>query len=363
MGLKEIAKENLDFYAPRFQVKIENQKLAIDVSRAIIDLTVVDKVDEGASFTITLHDEFDMDTQKFKWLDHKLFDVGNTVVIDFGYGDKLKTMIEGNITSLEPSFFSGETPTLSVKGQDLSYNYIKKKSPARTFVNMAYSDIAKTIAKEAELKPEVDDTKKLNRPIRKDNNESYFTFLEKKAKEVDFQFKIDGRTIYFKKPEDTKEEIMTLELGKDIISFSPNLSTAHLYSEVEVRGHNPNDPTKPIIGRAKPGSERQQEGTKQTGSQVVTERLGKSKKVISNIIVYSEDHANAIAEAMLNKASDSFIEGDGESIGIPQIRPGVCIKLEKMGERFSGKYYVTSATHTINNSGYKTRFTVKRNAL
>jgi phage protein D len=160
-------------------------------------------------------------------------------------------------------------------------------------------------------------------------------------------------------------------LGKDLISFSPNLNTARLYSEVEVRGHNPEDPGKPIIGAAKAGDERPQEKNKKnnkkdnrkdTASQVVAERHGTAKKVISNVLVRSKDHANAIAKAVLNKASDQYIEGNAEAVGIPEIRPGVCIEFKKMGERFTGKYYVISATHTINNSGYRTRFTVKRNA-
>ncbi len=70
-----------------------------------------------------------------------------------------------------------------------------------------------------------------------------------------------------------------------------------------------------------------------------------------------------MALAELNKASDSLIEGEGECIGIPQIRTGVTICLEKLGKRFSGKYYVKGTTHTINSSGYRTRFSVKRNAL
>jgi phage protein D len=131
-------------------------------------------------------------------------------------------------------------------------------------------------------------------------------------------------------------------------------------SEVEVRGHNPRDPGSPIIGRATAGSELSQESGKKPASQACPTV---SKRIITNVIVTSVNHANAIAKSALNNASASFIEGTVESIGIQQIKPGVNIKLEKMGKRFSGKYYVLETTHTINDNGYKTSFKVSRNAV
>jgi uncharacterized protein len=363
MAIESLSLETASFYAPRFEIEIESSMVSANLSKSIIDVSVDERLNEGATFSITVHDEFDMETQEFVWLDDPLFEVGNTVKIKFGYESNLEPLMTGNITSLEPSFFAGEAPTLTVKGQDLSYDSLKRKSPEKTFLNMSYSDIAQAVGGEAELSVEVDSTEKYEHSVRKNADESYYAFLERLAEEEGFQLRIDGDTLYFKKPEDDKAEILTLQLGKDIISFRPNMNTANLYAEVEVRGYNSADPGTPIVGTATAGSERTQEGGGETASQVAQRCHGDSKKVITNIIVNSVNHANAIAQAALNKLSDGFIEGDVESIGIPQIRPGVCIKLEKMGERFSGKYYVKSAEHTINNNGYRTRFTVKRNAL
>lgn len=363
MALEKLSQKYSGFYAPKFEVVVEGKKLPIDVSKSIINLTVEEKLNEGATFSFTMYDDYDMEAQKFKWLDDKLFDVGNKIAVKIGYGNSMETLIKGKITRLEPSFFAGETPTLTIGGQDLSYDSIKRKSPAKTFKGKSYSDIVKTIAQEAKLNVKVDKTKKLQPPIQKDNNMSYFALLEKLAGEEGYQIRIDGDTVYFKKPSDEEKAIVTFELGKDIISFRPTLNTASLYGEVEVRWHNTQDPAKPIIGRAKAGDERRQEkNKKETASQVVTKRHGTTKKVISNIVVHSKEQADAVARAVLNKLSDQYIEGDAEIIGIPEIRAGVCIELQKMGNRFNGKYYVKNASHTINNSGYRTRFTVKRNA-
>ncbi|HEX3034035.1 MAG TPA: hypothetical protein VHT73_02745 [Thermodesulfobacteriota bacterium] len=363
MALEKLSKDTLNFYAPRFEVEINNQKLVANISKQILNVTVEEKLDEGVSFRFTMNDEFDMTKQEFKWLDHPLFKEGNQVSIKMGYANQLVTMVTGGITSLESSFFSGETTTLTVGGQDLSYDYMKRVSPERTFVDKTYGDIARTIASEAGLLSVIDDTGKFEPFVRKDGNKSYYAFLQDLARNSDREFSMGGQTMYFVKPRDDKKEIVTLQLGKDIISFTPRINTTELVTEVEVRGHNPRDPNTPVVGRATSGSERAQEPGRKTGSQIAEERHGAVKKVITNQIVNSVEHANAIAQSELNKASDSLIEGDGQCIGIPQIRPGVNIRLERMGKKFSGKYYVKETTHTIDGSGYRTSFKVKRNAI
>lgn len=351
-----------NFYVPRFEIQIRDNKLPREIANSIMDVSVTEKLDAGASVSLTVNDEFDLKKQEFTWLDHDLFNVGNTLAVKMGYGNQLMTLFKGHITALEPSFFAGETPTLSVRGQDLAYNYMKKKSPGKTFKNMSYSNIARDIAQTAGLSIEADKTEKKKGAIPKKNDESYFKFLQRLAKEVGFEVSIDCQTLYFKKPGDDKKEVLVLELGKDIISFRPNLNTARMYSEVEVRWRNPRDPRNPIIGRAGAGSERTREPGKKTGSQMLAGIKNEQKKVITHVPVESAAQAKALAMAELNKISDRLIEGDAECIGIPDIRVGVCIRLEKMGKRFSGKYYVKSATHTINSSGYRSKFSVKRNS-
>ncbi len=363
MALEFLSLSTSNFYAPYFEIEIENQKLSADMSKSILDISIEEKLDEGASFRMTLHDGFDMKTQKFKWLDHELLDAGNKIIIKAGYSGNLVQMITGKITSIEPSFFSGELPNIIIGGQDMSYDYIKRPSPERTFIRQKYSDIARTIANEAKLLCVNDDSSLTLNFVRKNSNETYYSFLLRLAQEINYEFNVQRQTLYFMSPKDDAAEILTLSLGKDIISFRPLYKTSGLVTEVEVRGHNPADPSNPFIGRASTGSERTVETGTRTGSQIASERIGTIRRVITDIPVTSQEHANSIALAELNRASNSLIEGEGECIGIPQIKPGVTIKLEKLGERFSGKYYVKETVHTINSGGYKTRFSVRRNSL
>lgn len=351
MTLENLAKENLNFYAPRFDVEIEGKKLGVNISKEIINIKVNEKLDEGASFELTLHDEFDMNTQTFRWIDDTRFYVGNKITIKIGYGSTLNTMVNGKITSLQPSFFASETPTLTIGGQDPSYDFMKRATPEKTFVDKTYSDIARMIAQEAGLECEVDDTREFEKFIRKDNKETYYVFLNNIKDRIGFNFDIKEQKMYFVKPKDKNKEIFTLELGKDIISFNPIMKTTGLLAEVEVRGHNLQDPNASFIGKAKAEGELLALLTKVFSNSI-------QKKVITDIVVNSKEHADEIAKAELNKASYTFIEGTVVCIGLPQIRTGVNVILNKMGARFNGKYYVKETTHTIDDSGYRTQFSV-----
>ncbi len=353
----------LDFYVPRFEIEIDDKKLDPVTSKAILDVKVEERIDEGASSTITIHDDFDLSSQKFKYLDNPIFDLNKKITINIGYGNNQHILFMGTIIRIEPSFFSGETPTLTVEGQDLSFNYLKRKTPAKKFDEKKYSDIAQKIASDAGLRSKVDETEEQVTPIQKNNNDSYFQFLKIIANEAKATFYIDRDTLYFVKSAANKKEILTLELGRDIISFRPTMNTTKLLTEVEVRWTNPDDPEKPFVGVVKAGDEGNIASGTKTGSQVAKEKVGTIKKVITCKTVGSMEHAKAIADAELNKANSTFIEGTGECVGIPQIRPGVMIGLKKIGCKFSGTYQVTGATHTMNDSGYRTQFSVRKTSV
>lgn len=53
-------------------------------------------------------------------------------------------------------------------------------------------------------------------------------------------------------------------------------------------------------------------------------------------------------------------KGEDTTIGLPGLRAGSNITIDGLGEPFSGGYFVTGTTHSISDSGYTTRFSVRR---
>ena len=85
---------------------------------------------------------------------------------------------------------------------------------------------------------------------------------------------------------------------------------------------------------------------------------------MTNHPVSTQAEADQIAKARFNHAAMALVTGEGVCQGRTDLRAGKVIKLDGLGQRFSGQYYVSSALHRFSTHGeYLTRFTVQRNAV
>ena len=363
---------NLDFYAPTFLIKIGGKSQS-ELKIAVISLVVDENLESASMFTLNINEGLDMETQKFTWLDNKLLDPGegDDVEIYIGYASRAKKftepLITGKITALNPSFPSTGVPTLSVQGYDHSFclqkSVVKKK---RTFdEEKNYGDVAKKIASEHNLSSgDIDSKIQPCKKITQNPGESDYTFLKRLADRVGHEFFVRNKKLYFREPKDDEEEVVSLEWGKGLMSFSPRLSTAKVVSKVTVKGHNQKDPKKPFIGVAT----LKDIGFKETGAKSGAESVKTcTKKEVEtsehDFPVCSEDDAKALAKALLTKANNSLIEGSCECIGIPELRAGTNVQIKGIGKRFSGKYYVKSVKHSIGDGGYTISFEVRRGGI
>ena len=365
---------NLDFYAPTFLIKIGG-KAQEELKNAVISLDVDENLESASMFTININEGLDIKTQKFTWLDNKLLDPteGKDVEIYMGYASRAKKLkeplITGIITALNPSFPSTGIPTLSVQGYDHSFclqkSVVKKK---RTFdEEKDYEAVAKKIATKHKLGVEdIDQTFEPCKKITQNPGESDYTFLKRLADRLGYEFFLRNKKLYFRKPRDNeeKEEVMTLNWGKELISFNPRLSTAKVVSKVTVKGHNQKNPKKPIIGVATLKDLGFKEPKAKSAAESVKTCQKKEVETSEHDFpVCNENDAKALAEALLMKANNSVIEGSCECIGIPELRPGTNVLIKGIGNRFSGKYYIKSVKHSIGDGGYTLSFEVRRGGI
>ena len=55
-----------------------------------------------------------------------------------------------------------------------------------------------------------------------------------------------------------------------------------------------------------------------------------------------------------------MVTADVKVVGLPDLRAGQIVVITKLGARLSGKYFVTRTSHTIDDSGYITTFSCRR---
>lgn len=351
---------DISSYAPRFEVSVNGVPISTEAAHAISAIEVSRELNRANSFNFTVEDEFSH--AGLKWLGQDLFKIGNPVAVALGYSTRLLPMVIGKITELSTQFVSGLRPTFSVTGMDDAYTFLRTPSAAQEFRDKTDSQIVQQIARMAKMISVVDRTETMHPVKTKPANTTYFEFLQRLAEENGYGFFLSGRRLSFTRPGLSAEPDMSLSWGRDLINFRPTMNTAEVLTEVRVRSWD-QIRGESIEGRARAGNEQQQESGRRLASQIKRDSHGDAVEEITDRPVRSTEEANRIARSRLEEASNSFITGSAEIIGMPELEPGMCLYLGGLGEWFSGKYFIDKISHRIDGSGYRSTLEVRRNAL
>ena len=324
------------------------------VQRPVMEMVQCVTVDQHSHlphmFTIEL---FDPD---LGFLDKGPFDLTKSIKIEAevpSTSTKI-TLIEGEVTALEPQFREGMIGILVVRGYDKSHRLFRE-TKSQAFLNKKDSDLASQIASSAGLSAQVDATSTVYDHIFQDN-QTDLAFLMQRAWRIGYEcFVADGK-LYFRKPPASATTV-TLNWGEDLVSFSPRMTLAEQVDEVMVKGWDP-EKQQAIVGQAQAGKLYPKISESKDGKRWAS-TFGTGKLIYVNQPVVTQAEANLMAQARLDEASGTFVEAEGEAYRRPDIKAGNMVKLEKVGERLSGTYLVTQAKHHYDVNGYWTTFTVR----
>ncbi|MEY2831142.1 MAG: hypothetical protein RLZZ574_400 [Cyanobacteriota bacterium] len=345
---------------PTVQILIQDKALKPEVATDLVSVSISDDLEAPSMFELRLV-TWDLLKQKMTWVDDQsLFNLGNEVEIKIGYETKLETLIFGEITGLEPEYLQNVTPILVVRGYDLGHRLLRGRH-TKSFLKMKDSDIVSQIAIARGLTPKVTDSK-LQLEYILQHNQTDWEFLQERALRIGYEVFMDEKTLFFRPPENIKSKTLTLTYGEDLQEFLPRLSTLNQVETLEVRGWNLLE-KKEIISKAQVGNEGGTMGGKTSGSKAVKKAFGESIDTVVNQPVWNKSEADNMAAGQFKHKSLAYISGEGTCLGNASLRAGKVIEIAGVGERFSGLYYLMSVEHTYTiRQGYKTSFTVRRNA-
>lgn len=364
--MKEITaleRDHQRFYAPAFQIRLNGKDLLTSELMEITTVQIDMSLEGFDQFSFTVNSSFDFARRSFMSKSgydqlEELFAFGNNVEILMGYGDvrSLTLLHRGLITSVKTSFPSSGLPQITVSGYDLSY-CMKHEKKSRNWENRKDSEVASEIAGEYKLRPRVQDSRVVH-PKTIQNQQTDQEFLKKLAERNGFEVFTFDKQMFFREPAQRESAVISLEWGKSLVSFSPEINISEQVTAVEVRGWNVATKQE-IVGKANVGDELGRDSGQRSGGEYVQSACKEKKTLKMRFPVFSQQEANQKARSILKQRSELFVKGSGESIGLPEIRPDTNLELIGLGELFSDTYYVKQATHTISSSGYKTTFKIK----
>jgi phage protein D/phage baseplate assembly protein gpV len=380
----------MDKYFPTPFVEIEGiseEKEKENLGNDLLSLTVEESLHLPTAFTLILHHSFasgNPDADLHWDTPHALnalkpgtgiklgfyratspartFRSNNNVVAD---NKKAESMFEGEITGVDVRYGNSHEASIVVKGYDLSHR-LHMGRHNRSFLNMTDSDIATKIIKEVGIPiGEIEDAGIVHEYVFQEN-ETNFVFLQSRAARLGFEMYIgNSKTqpdvketkFYFRKSQPGSP--VELEWNRNLFSFHNRNTTHEQVDSVKVSAYS--------VER----KERIEAEVKKENAEVVT-KTGNNKgsenaalinvpkvKTVVDQNIQTQGEADKLAQTIFNELSSQFMLADGLAEGDPDIRPGKIVKIEKMGEKQDGEYYITDATHHYEGRSYTTEFSVR----
>lgn len=344
-----------DFYSPAFQVQVGTSKSVVVGSNNVITSISVDtSVEKADSFSFTLSNVFDPARQEFIQLDN--LPIGEQIQIDMGYADVLETLFHGYITSVRYELTSWEQTSVVVSGMDNSFK-LMKGIKSRVFSRKKDSDVAQLVISGAGLKPKVDSTQVSHDMIQQVGISDY-QFLCYLAERNGYEFFTSGKEVYFRKPHQNKLPVVTLTWGKSLLSLYKEDDLSDQAGVVKVRSWDLKNKValtgkSSLINKVDSGDD---------GTTILKKALG---TVEDNYFseARSPQQVNIEADAIQNRSAMKLVSGEATCIGIPEIRAGKYVELAGLGPKLNKVYYITSARHNIDESGYTTTLTIGGNVV
>jgi phage protein D len=263
------------------------------------------------------------------------------------------------------SFPQGGAPELSISGYDNVFPLTIGKS-SETWANDHDSRVVQQIAGQRHLAVEAEQTKEA-RPQIEQNQESDFEFIRKLAQRNYYKVYVEegakASVLRFAPPNDKSGPVVRLVWGAGLLSFRPSANLAGQVGAAEVYGWDPKKADR-FLGQAGRGDLTDLAGNQRSAGELLARIVGEKQPTLRiRQPVYSESEANTRAQAALNENEEEFLTGDGESIGLPEIRPDQNLELAGLGTPFSRTWYVEQATHRVDSGGYRTSFRVKHKLI
>jgi uncharacterized protein len=366
-----------ELWAPVFEVRLRGRTLDPRVVHDVLEVSYHDSLDEIDGFTLTLsnwdaasptYDE--LETRTFKYSDGGIFDPGEQIELRMGYRDDppLELMLTGEITSLSPSFPASGPPTLKVGGLNVLHR-LRRRQVSHAYTNATDAEIATEVAGRLEFRAnqfEADTSSNERYEYVLQDNQYDIVFLLGRARRIGYDLIVDessGRSVLkFKPSPKVRQSVYRLGYGATLQSFEPTLTTARQVSKVTVLGWDA--VRKEVIRATVDRSQLPVRGVSDPADQQTIDRAyGNREEVISNRPVHTLGEAQTLARQTLERIVKDLVTARAATVGVPRLRAGTVVQLDGLGARFSGRYFVTSTTHTIGAGGYATSFECRREEL
>jgi len=333
-------------------IKIDGTYVSEEFMHALLEVNVESSLHMADVATLVLHDP------KLKWIDDSTIAPGKALEIHTKATpekSKAHPIFDGEFVEVEPQFGNG-TQHLIVRAFDRLHRLGRGRF-VRSFQNVSDSDVVQKLAQEIGLQTDTEQTKQIY-PYLFQNNQTNLEFLHERAAALGYLLYVEGKKLYFKPPEQSEQPI-ELQWAAGLTEFRPRLTTVAQFNKVATRGWDPEN-KKEITSEVSQADGMRDIGQKKQGGDIAKNAFNiEAADLVSTHPIRTQSVADSVAKAVANRHQERFIEAEGTCGGNPAIVAGSSVKIQSVGDQFSGTYLVTSVSHLYSaHHGYSTHFSI-----
>ncbi|MGD0715595.1 MAG: hypothetical protein ABSB24_15630 [Gaiellaceae bacterium] len=373
-------------YAPELRLLIGGQPIPAAMRGSVTRLSAQSGLGVSDRVEVALVND------GLRWLDHPLLALDSELALSLGYApDPLTQLFVGEIVAHEATFPSSGLPMLTVVAQD-RLERLQEGTKARWFAiptptvgDFPLPDpaVASIVALENGLIPIIEpvgaaisallgvaaggaDPQQMQALVRQQGSEnrgeSDFDFASRIARENGWELTIDhsgplgGLQLRFLSPLDHLAPDVTLKYGASLLEFRPRISKVGQIVSVTAMVWISQIKTKFAVTV---GWDWDSMALSIDVKPSFTPTESGPSKVVYGEPVTLLSAPRTIVSELIPKLNQR-LTGSGSCVGDPRIVAGAVVRLEGLGLQFGGLYRVTSATHTLDSSGYRTSFEVRK---
>jgi phage protein D len=332
---------------------------SVDVTDEVLSLTYDDEEKKADKVELTL-DNFDL-----RHFDNPAWRKGQFVEVTFGYAGNVAEPRECVIMKVSGGL------QLKIEAQAKSV-LMNRQTKFRTFDQMKRSDVVKRIAAEngyGHAEQFIEDSQHVH-PHVTQGKMTDAQFLKKLAIREGFEFYVDHSGFHWHKRDLKQQPVRTLtwyvdQGAGDFLDFDFDNDHTGKHGAHRVKGIDPLSKKK-IDHRAdntnvtEPGLAPVREIVIARTAQTRFEQQLEAD-IRHTTETTSQAHAKSQADGHFRKTQGTTIRLDAKIVGDPRIMSKRIVEVAGIGKRFSGKYFIVSASHTLDaNGGYVTSFKAHR---
>jgi hypothetical protein len=369
-------------FTPDFKIEINGEAIPAALRGCVTGISYQNAL-EGADRV-----EVSIANPDLRWLDHVLLQIDNGFELSLGYATApLEKVFVGEITGVNPTFPASGMPMITVVAHDFMQRMTTGTKTRAFAINIpcfgvvALPDVAVvTIATLTDLLipyPDpvggalsflalvltyVADPLEARKSIRVQDEQSDFEFLSMIARENGWEMYIDhtldpkGYVLRFPFVLQDYSPSLALKYGESLIDFTPRLTTVGQVLGVSARVWVAALQIELVLVLSWDYDRAAFDLMVYPGIGSLEMVMGATAKSVLTIEATGPAIAVRKILSELLPRLNNRLTGSGNTTGDLRIRAGRVIDLQGIGDQFGGKYRITSCTHTIDSSGFRSSF-------